>query len=673
MQANKQQQRAIAHNTGPALILAGPGSGKTFTTVERVRYLIEVHHADPSHILVITFTKAAARQMRDRFFARMDNQFFPVTFGTFHAVFFHILKTSCHYDGSSILKEKEKREYLRAALLTLPEKFYAQNDGKMDQEWEQGLLSEIGFIKNIGKLPTDFTSEYVSRQEFMRIFVSFQKQLAQEKKLDLDDFAAAVCHLFRTNPAELARWQREYSYFLVDEFQDINAAQYEAVKLLCGGKRNLFVVGDDDQAIYGFRGSDPAIMRQFLKDFPEAKQIFLSVNYRSRPGIVETAGKLIGQNRERFPKQIVAGQSAASGVPAAAPGMIWLPFSTDHSVLVCGFQDRKQEAEAVADEIGKAFRQGKSCAAIFRTNADAVWLAAELKCRKIPFRWKEKPKNPYETPVCQDLLAYLQFAMEGRKRKDFLRIMNRPCRYLSRQMLPDADISFSALRRAYAQKPYMQEILHRLETDISRLAKMDLYAAVHYIRRGMGYDAWLKESAGQTPSAGELRQGQRTASAGTRAHAAGKLERDLEAADFFQEQVREFQSLTELEEAMAAYEDQMDQNENGADAADVAARTAARGTTGAAFATLPIAELVTMHGSKGLEYDVVFLPCCMEGVVPHKKSRDQAALEEERRMFYVGMTRAKKELYLSYAKGTKDAPGFASRFLAECGWKEPKR
>lgn len=676
MQANKQQQRAIAHNTGPALILAGPGSGKTFTTVERVRYLIEVHHADPSHILVITFTKAAARQMRDRwdrFFARMDNQFFPVTFGTFHAVFFHILKTSCHYNGSSILKEKEKREYLRAALLTLPEKFYAQNDGKMDQEWEQGLLSEIGFIKNIGKLPADFTSEYVSRQEFMRIFVSFQKQLAQEKKLDLDDFAAAVCHLFRTNPAELARWQREYSYLLVDEFQDINAAQYEAVKLLCGGKRNLFVVGDDDQAIYGFRGSDPAIMRQFLKDFPEAKQIFLSVNYRSRAGIVETAGKLIGQNRERFPKQIVAGQSAASGVPAAAPGMIWLPFSTDHSVLVCGFQDRKQEAEAVADEIGKAFRQGKSCAAIFRTNADAVWLAAELKCRKIPFRWKEKPKNPYETPVCQDLLAYLQFAMEGRKRKDFLRIMNRPCRYLSRQMLPDADISFSALRRAYAQKPYMQEILHRLETDISRLAKMDLYAAVHYIRRGMGYDAWLKESAGQTPSAGELRQGQRTASVGTRAHAVGKLERDLEAADFFQEQVREFQSLTELEEAMAAYEEQMDQNENGADAADVAARTAASGTTGAAFATLPIAELVTMHGSKGLEYDVVFLPCCMEGIVPHKKSRDQAALEEERRMFYVGMTRAKKELYLSYTKGTKDAPGFASRFLAECGWKEPKR
>lgn len=357
----------------------------------------------------------------------------------------------------------------------------------------------------------------------------------------------------------------------------------------------------------------------------------------------------------------------ASGISTAAFGTSWLPLSTDRSVLVCGFQDRRQEAETVADEIGKTLRQGKSCAAIFRTNADAVWLATALKCRKIPFLWKEKPKNPYETPVCQDLLAYLQFAMEGRKRKDFLRIMNRPCRYLSRQMLPDAEISFSALRRAYAQKPYMQEILHRLEVDISRLAKMDLYAAVHYIRRGMGYDAWLKENAGQTPSAGESRQEQGRAPAGTRAHAAGKLERDLEAADFFQEQAREFQSLTELEEAMTAYEDQMDQNM--ADAAD----TAASGTTGAAFTTLPIAELVTMHGSKGLEYDAVFLPCCMEGVVPHKKSKNQAALEEERRMFYVGMTRAKKELYLSYTKGTKETQGFASRFLAECGWKEPKQ
>lgn len=392
--------------------------------------------------------------MRDRFFTRMDNQFFPVTFGTFHAVFFHILKTSCHYNGSSILKEKEKREYLRAALLTLPKKFYAQNDGKMDQEWEQGLLSEIGFIKNIGKLPADFTSEYVSRQEFMRIFVIVSKAACTGKRsFDRTILRLAVLSFVPGQIlAELARWQREYSYLLVDEFQDINAAQYEAVKLLCGGKRNLFVVGDDDQAIYGFRGSDPAIMRQFLKDFPEAKQIFLSVNYRSRAGIVETAGKLIGQNRERFPKQIVAGQSTsderqdvcfvpeatqgarrmqgekstlpiptgtASGISAAAFGTSWLPLSTDRSVLVCGFQDRRQEAEIVADEIGKTFRQGKSCAAIFRTNADAVWLATALKCRKIPFLWKEKPKNPYETPVCQDLLAYLRFAMEGQETEGF--------------------------------------------------------------------------------------------------------------------------------------------------------------------------------------------------------------------------------------------------------------
>ena len=608
------------------------------------------------------------------------------------------MKAAYHLSAANILSEEEKFSILRE----MTEK-YGQ---EMAQEGDfiEEVAKEISVVKGNCISPEHYYASCCSDEIFRDIFHGYKQALKAKRKLDFDDMILCCYELFSQRQDILNAWRRKFVYILVDEFQDINAAQYEAVKLLCGGKRNLFVVGDDDQAIYGFRGSDPAIMRQFLKDFPEAKQIFLSVNYRSRAGIVETAGKLIGQNRERFPKQIVAGQNTsdagqdvcfvpeatqgarrmqgekstlpiptgtASGISAAAFGTSWLPLSTDRSVLVCGFQDRRQEAEIVADEIGKTFRQGKSCAAIFRTNADAVWLATALKCRKIPFLWKEKPKNPYETPVCQDLLAYLQFAMEGRKRKDFLRIMNRPCRYLSRQMLPDAEISFSALRRAYAQKPYMQEILHRLEADISRLAKMDLYAAVHYIRRGMGYDAWLKENAGQTPSAGESRQGQERAPAGARAHAAGKLEQDLEAADFFQEQAREFQSLTELEEAMTAYEDQMDQNM--ADAADTAAHTAASGITGAAFTTLPIAELVTMHGSKGLEYDAVFLPCCMEGVVPHKKSKNQAALEEERRMFYVGMTRAKKELYLSYTKGTKETQGFASRFLAECGWKEPKR
>lgn len=237
-------------------------------------------------------------------------------------------------------------------------------------------------------------------------------------------------------------------------------------------------------------------------------------------------------------------------------------------------------------------------------------------------------------------------------------------------MLPDAEISFSALRRAYAQKPYMQEILHRLEADISRLAKMDLYAAVHYIRRGMGYDAWLKENAGQTPSAGESRQEQGRAPAGTRAYAAGKLERDLEAADFFQEQAREFQSLTELEEAMTAYEDQMDQNM--ADAADTAAHTAASGTTGAAFTTLPIAELVTMHGSKGLEYDAVFFRAVWRAS-SHTKEQGSGGTGGRAQDVLRWNDTGEKELYLSYTKGTKETPGFASRFLAECGWKEPKR
>lgn len=287
MQANEEQKKAIEWNTGPALILAGPGSGKTFTTVERVKYLIEVHHADPSHILVITFTKAAARQMRERFLKRMGGKPCPVSFGTFHAIFLHILKIFRGYRSGSILREKEKREYLRTVLSGM------KGDFPMEKEWEDGLLAQIGYIKNLGKMPEEFLDCGITKEQFARIFMGFQQLLREAGRLDLDDIAAAVCHLFRTDIEELARWQKQFRYILVDEFQDVNSAQYEAVRLLAGASRNLFVVGDDDQAIYGFRGSDPSVMRRFTQDFPEAVRIELSINYRSQKGIVECAGRLV--------------------------------------------------------------------------------------------------------------------------------------------------------------------------------------------------------------------------------------------------------------------------------------------------------------------------------------------------------------------------------------------
>lgn len=666
MQANKQQQKAIEWNTGPALILAGPGSGKTFTTVERVKYLIEAHHADPSHILVITFTKAAARQMRERFLKRMGGQPCPVSFGTFHAVFLHILQISCGYHSGSILREKEKREYLRTVLSGL------KGDFPMEREWEDSLISQIGYVKNLGRMPENELDCGMPKGQFAKIFVGFQQLLHDTGKLDLDDFAATVCHLFISNPAELKRWQERFSYILVDEFQDVNAAQYEAVRLLAGEAKNLFVVGDDDQAIYGFRGSDPAIMQRFVQDFPEAARIELSVNYRSKRGIVECAGKLVGMNKERFPKKIRAAQAemeepvltqggrkktAENGVCQYAdpvrkkaaelflkegedcPGGIWKSLAADQSVWAGSFPDKKREADELVRLIREMQEKGgrtETIAAIFRTNGDAVWLASALEQAKIPFLMREKAKSPYDHPVCRDLLAYLRFAKTDRSRGQFLQIMNRPCRYLSRHCVPEGQVDLTVLKNIYRDKPYVQKILARMQTDLVRMGRMDLYAAVNYVRKGIGYDSWIsREKSGKA------------------------LEEAKAAADFFQESVREFRSMEQLEEHMESYVRALKEG----------AQEAQREDAGQESGKMPV-ELITMHGSKGLEYDIVFLPGCCEGTVPHKKSASGKELEEERRMFYVGMTRAKKRLFLTWERGTKEAPGFVSRFLYECGYRE---
>ncbi|MDO4331694.1 MAG: ATP-dependent helicase [Eubacteriales bacterium] len=641
MQGNEQQQKAIEWNTGPALILAGPGSGKTFTTVERVRYLIEVHHVDPSNILVITFTKAAARQMRDRFFTRMEGKFHPVSFGTFHAVFFSILRTSRHYELNSVLSEREKKEYLRIVQSKMP--------GEMPREegWEEGLLSEIGYVKNAGAIPENFHSDYMENADFRRLFLDFQKLIRDMGKLDLDDFAAAVRHLFLSSPQTLAAWRQKYSHILVDEFQDINAVQYEVVKMLAGERQNLFVVGDDDQAIYGFRGSDPSIMKQFLRDYPDALQINLSVNYRSSAGIVETAGKVIAQNKERFSKKITAdkkpqkyqdpfAQTADGGSDGRhkEPKARWKALTGDGSVQVGSFPNRRQQAKTIADMIGRYLEENskKGVAAIYRTNADAMLLAEELGKRKIAFGMKEKAKSPYAHAVCRDLAAYLRFAKAGRMRRDFFQIMNKPCRYLSRKAVREGMVSFPELLSAYQDKSYMCRNISKMQTDIGRIAGMDLYAAVNYVRKGMGYDAYLQHTL----------------------HGEGYREA-LSMADFFQDSVREFETVEQLDAHICQYERILleaahKEEENAKDVL-----------------------LMTMHGAKGLEFDIVFLPDCNEGIMPHKKSMRGKELEEERRLFYVGMTRAKERLYLTWVEGNREEPGFVSRFLQECGFRESYR
>ena len=635
MQGNEQQNRAIVWNTGPALVLAGPGSGKTFTIVERVRHLIEVCQVDPANILVVTFTRAAARQMRDRFLQRMQGVCHPVSFGTFHAVFFHILKTSYGYSSGCIATQRQKKEYLRTVLQGVAADLPAQAD------WEEGLLSEFGRLKNFGGSPEAFQSAYLETEAFREVFFRFNRMLREMGKLDLDEFAAGVTGLFQTRPETLAAWRRQFPYLLIDEFQDINPVQYEAVRLLAGEKKNLFVVGDDDQAIYGFRGSDPALMRQFLRDYPEAENITLALNYRSRPGIVETAGRLIGNNKLRFPKRIVAARKSGE-TEDDPPG--WEPFAKDKTVYLRAFADKRQQARALAELMGERYgirqktqgagkESGFSIAAIFRTNSGAALLAEELENAKIPFFMKEKTKSPYAHPVCRDLMAYLEFANVRRDRDLFLRIMNRPCRYLPRQILEETQVSFFRLREACRGRAYLDPILQKLEADIRYLAGMDLYAGTNYVRRGIGYDDWIKKEMG--PKA---------------------CREAMEMADFFQESMRRFETVEQAKAHIESYERALE---------EAAGKESAQRESGV--------SLLTMHGAKGLEYDIVFLPDCNEGVTPHRGSADRQETEEERRMFYVGMTRARERLYLSWIGGTQKDPVPPSRFLGDMGYREPFR
>ncbi len=606
-QSNPGQASAISHRDGPMLVLAGPGSGKTYTITQRIRCLIEEGGAEPESILVITFTRAAADEMKSRFFRLTEGKFYPVNFGTFHAVYYHILKNAYHYHSGNILSEHEKRELLKTVLL--------RTNGLpcLEDEEAEMLLNQISRYKNDG-CPADVSKSLgdtcaLRPEQFAFLYQAYSREARERRKLDFDDMVLGCRELFLQYPAVLAAWQKKFRYILVDEFQDINAMQYEVLRMLALPENNLFVVGDDDQSIYAFRGARPELMLNFERDYPDAKRVELSVNYRSTPEILSCAGKLIRVNKNRFEKK----SRAASGHGEA--------------VRFLGFEDREAQNERIAQELLKAGEERGSSAVIFRTNRDAGELAELLLKKGVPFWMKEKLKSPYRGRAAADLRAYLSFAFGGQKRSDFLRIMNRPKRYLSRSALDLEQVDLERLKARYRDKPYMQEILRKLQMDLARLRRMDLYAAVNYIRRGMGYEEYLKQAAMEEHlSLKELRA----------------------QADWFQKQVKEYAVLEDLEEHILFFERELE--------------SAAAKRPGA-----DCVSLLTMHASKGLEYDTVYLPDCNEGIIPHKKSMRGEEVEEERRMFYVAMTRARKRLTLSWVAGTKEEPGFLSRFLSDLG------
>lgn len=602
---NEAQAQAIQHTDGPCLVLAGPGSGKTLTIVNRVKYLIEKQKVRPEEILVVTFTRFAAAEMKSRLCLVMGKRDLPVTVGTFHGIYYGILKWAYRMNQENILSETEKYQILRGVI----------NKERMeifDEEYFiQDIVAEIGKVKN-NRIPLEeFVSEKCSADAFRNIYRNYERHRKELKKIDFDDMLVLCYELFRSRPDVLAQWQKKFRYVLIDEFQDINRIQYDVIRMLAQPENNLFVVGDDDQAIYGFRGADSELMLGFGKDFPDAKQILLGMNYRSTANIVQNSLKLIENNVERYSKKLEANREGGS------------------CLHIQEVKDPVEEAEYVLEEIQKCKENGikeEEIAILFRVHTDARAVVEAMVERKIPFQMKEHLPNIYEHFIAKDIMAYFRLATGKRRRQDFLQVMNRPKRYLGRDSVSGSQVSFEDMRKFYCDKDWMIDRIDQFEWDVKMLMKMAPYAAIQYIRKRIGYDDFLKEYAfTHQINRSDLNE---------------VLAEIEEAAKAFSSVEEWFAHVEEYTETLKVKEKERNRPRPGV-------------------------RLMTIHASKGLEFKQVFLIAANEGRIPYQKAKTDKEIEEERRLFYVAMTRAKDFLKICYVKIKNGKEVTPSRFVDE--------
>lgn len=602
---NEAQEQAIRHGNGAMMVLAGPGSGKTTVITYRVRHLISQWKVAPERILIVTFTKAAAVEMRDRFWALMKGEPLRCTFGTFHSIFFSMLKMAYRYTAKQIISEDMQYRLLRELI---HEHGLDYDD---EDEFVQDVLAEISKAKTSLRPIEQYESGCCKKEEFQSLYADYVKQVQGMGMLDFDDMMVYCYELLTQRPDILAMWQNQYQYILVDEFQDINRMQYEIMKLLAGKNRNLFLVGDDDQSIYGFRGAKPEIMLSVKKDFPEMKIIQLTKNYRSAQTIVAKSVQLINCNEERYYKELES-VSKNKGF-----------------VRIQGYQSQADEYEAVRKMILHYENEGiplEEMAVLYRMNHQARGIACALMDYNIPIKMKGKIPSLFDHWAVKHVMAYMDLAFGNRERQLLLTVLNRPKRYISRDLLQHSIVDFAEIRQLARGKDWVQDAIKKLEFDLQQIQRMTPYAAVNYIRKAIGYDNYIREFAKER-----------------------RLDENefLRILDELQETTKRFQSFGSWFEWIDATRQQLQNQNRNRDSKEQAV------------------TLSTMHGVKGLEYQVVFIIETNEDIIPYKKSVRPEELEEERRMFYVGMTRAKQYLHISYVEHLYNQDVSPSRFIDE--------
>lgn len=604
-QMNESQRIAVEHFQGPMMVLAGPGSGKTTVITRRTKYLIEEYGVNPSNILVITFTKAAATEMKERFFKLMDGGGKGVSFGTFHAVFFTVLRHAYGYRFEHIISEELKRQFIQEIIAA------EHIEMGEDADFVSSILNEISLVKGEMISLEHYYSSNCSNDIFQTLFNGYEQKLRANRKIDFDDMLVFTYELFTQRPDILRQWQQKFKYILIDEFQDINLVQYKIMQMLAKPDNNLFIVGDDDQSIYRFRGAKPDIMLGFTKDYPNAKRVLLDKNYRCSTEILNEAQKVISQNAKRFPKELEA--CCGSKKPV-------------HYVKV---RNQFEENQYIVDHLRNYVKQGGSlsdCAVLFRTNIQPRLLIGKLMEYNLPFVMKDGFPNLFEHWIARDLITYMQVARGNRERKKILSIINRPNRYVGRDYLTESQISFSELKLLYSEMSWMEERIEQFEIDLSFIKTLNPYGAILYIRKSVGYDDFIKEYA---------------------AFRKMNVDELTDILEEIQQSAKGYQTFEEWMEYINQFGEELKKQKF------------------AKKEELPDGVMLsTMHGAKGLEYDTVFIMDVVDEIVPYKKAVKSADIAEECRMLYVAMTRAKQHLYLMIPAEHNNKKYAISRFLS---------
>jgi len=622
---NPAQRQAVEAIKGPVLILAGPGSGKTRVITHRVAYLIKVCGMNPSHIMAVTFTNKAAREMRERLDQLLGQEVGALTLGTFHAICARILRREGKAIGLAprfvIYDDEDQLNLIKQSLqeLNLDPKQYAH----------RALQSAISAAKSRLLSPEDYAQRIQSYFEEIvhRIYQRYQQLLGQNEAVDFDDLLMKTVQLFNSQSKILSRYQSRYVHILVDEFQDTNVAQYALIKQLAGKYRNICVVGDPDQSIYSWRFADLRNILSFEKDYPEARLVLLEQNYRSTKTILEVGSDVISANLQRKPKEL------------------WTENEDGSPVAIIESYNEEEEAQYVVSEIEKLVSQEqislRDCAVMYRVNAQSRALEEAFMRYGVPYKLIGGTRF-YQRREVKDIIAYLRVIHNPHDNVSLARIINIPGRGIGERTTSqiqararsDNASLYNTLEQVLEEKIFTPRIIQALAGFVTLINglianshKLNLAELLDEILAGTGYREYLlgKENGEERwENITELRNAAREYS---------ELNPE-EALATFLEKI-----------SLVADVDNLDEKDDAA-------------------------TLITLHQAKGLEFPVVFIAGMEEGILPHRKSFDALAeMEEERRLCYVGITRAEKRLYLLrsfrrnlFGSGSANPP---SRFLQD--------